>query len=145
MEKATFMQVPLYKDTAGFDDLPVDGSVRAHMRPFTEQYLTAHLPFDGCRFCGSPCQFIEFIEPQTREPELHEQFRKALYAFEERPSAADWPENWQGVARVCATAAECANQKHLDAAYCYLAHEIDFPFTEHMRQEFASAFRRLQG
>lgn len=143
MEKATFMQVPLYKDTAGFDDLPSDKMVREWMRPFTSQYLTAHLPFDGCRFCGSPCQFVEFIEPQTREPELHEQFRRALYAFEERPSAEDWPENWQGVARVCAAAAQKAKQNHLDAAYCYLAHEIDFPFTEHMRQEFTNALEKL--
>lgn len=143
MEKATFMQVPLYKDTAGFDELPPDEKVREWMRPFTEQYLTAHLPFDGCRFCGSPCRFIEAIEPQTREPELHEQFKRALVAFEERPSAEHWPENWQGVAQVCAEAAKRAKQNHPDAAFCYLAHEIDFPFTKHMRHEFLRAVEQL--
>jgi hypothetical protein len=143
MEKATFMQVPLYKDTAGFDSLPTDEAVREGMRPFTAHYLTAHLPFDGCRFCGSPCEFVEAIEPQTREPELHEQFVAALKGFEIRPTAEHWPENWLGVARVCGTAARQAGQPHLDAAYCYLAHEIDFPFTAHMRQEFVKAYERL--
>jgi hypothetical protein len=145
MEKATFMQVPAYKDGAGFDRLPPDEAVKNHMLPFTQKYLTAHLPFDGCRFCGSPCQFIEAIESQTREPELHEQFRQALRGFEERPSAEDWPENWLGVANVCATAARQAGQQHVDAAYCYLTHEIDFPFTDHMRQEFVKAFERIKG
>lgn len=143
MEKATFMQVPLYKDTAGFDSLPTDEAVREAMRPFTAQHLTAHLPFDGCRFCGSPCEFVEAIEPQTREPELHEQFVAALKGFEARPSAEDWPENWLGVAKVCGTAARQSGHPHIDAAYCYLAHEIDFPFTAHMRQEFEKAFERI--
>jgi hypothetical protein len=143
MEKATFMQVPLYKDTAGFDSLPTDEAVREAMRPFTAQHLTAHLPFDGCRFCGSPCEFVEVIEPQTREPELHEQFVAALKGFEARPSAEDWPENWLGVAKVCGTAARQSGHPHIDAAYCYLAHEIDFPFTAHMRQEFEKAFERI--
>lgn len=145
MEKATFMQVPLYKDTAGFDTLPTDEMVRTHMQLFTSQYLTAHLPFDGCRFCGSPCHFVEVIEPQTREPELHEQFVVALRGFEERPSAEYWPENWLNVAKVCDSAARRAGYSHLDAAYCYLTHEIDFPFTEHMRGEFVKASKHLQG
>ncbi|MCL4266953.1 MAG: DUF87 domain-containing protein [Anaerolineae bacterium] len=145
MEKATFMQVPLYKDTAGFDSLPTDAAVREWMRPFTGQYLTAHLPFDGCHFCGHPCDFVEAIEPQTREPELHEQFVAALKGFETRPSAEQWPENWLGVAKVCDTAARQAGQPHLDAAYCYLAHEIDFPFTAHMRLEFVKAFEKISG
>jgi hypothetical protein len=144
MEKATFMQVPLYKDTAGFDTLPSDEMVREHMQPFTKEYLAAHLPFDGCRFCGSPCDFVEVIEPQTREPELHEQFIKALKGFEERSSAEHWPENWLGVAQVCHTAAKKAGLIHVDAAYCYLAHEIDFPFTDHMRHEFEKAYVRIE-
>ena len=118
--------------------------VREHMRPFTKEYLAAHLPFDGCRFCGSPCDFVEAIEPQTREPELHEQFIKALKGFEDRSSAEHWPENWLGVAQVCHTAAKKAGQRHVDAAYCYLAHEIDFPFTDHMRHEFEKACVRIE-
>ena len=145
MEKATFMQVPPYKDGAGFDALPADEAVRNHMQSFTTQYLTAHLPFDGCRFCASPCQFVEAIEPQTREPELHEQFMAALLGFEERPSAEQWPENWLNVARVCTAAARQGGHGHLDAAYCYLVHEIDFPFTTHMRHEFEKAFHELSG
>jgi hypothetical protein len=143
MEKATFMQVPPYKDDSGFDSLPGDDEVRAHMQLFTARYLTAHLPFDGCRFCGSPCEFVELIEPQTREPELHEQFVTAIMGFQERSSAEDWPENWLGVARVCHAAARKADRQHPDAAYCYLAHEIDFPFTEHMRREFVKAYERV--
>jgi hypothetical protein len=145
MEKATFMQVPAYKDGAGFDRLPSDEAVRKQMRPFTEKFLTAHLPFDGCRFCGSPCHFVEAIEPQAREPELHEQFKQALKGFDDRPSAEYWPENWLSVARVCAQAARQAGHEHIDAAYCYLTHEIDFPFTKHMRQEFVKAFERIEG
>jgi hypothetical protein len=144
MEKATFMQVPPYKDGAGFDELPDDTAVKNQMFPFTQEYVTAHLPFDGCRFCGSPCEFVEQVEPQTRKPELHEQFMRALKQFDERPQPEHWPENWGQVALVCATAARQAGQAHLDAAYCYLAQEIDFPFTLHMRQQFEHAFEQVE-
>jgi hypothetical protein len=146
MEKATFMQVPPYKDSAGFDHLPSDEAVSRHMQKFTDEHLTAHLPFDGCQFCGSPCKYVESIEPQTREPELHEQFARALQAFEERPSVEDWPENWKGVAHVCITAATGAGHPEaVDAAYCYLVQEIDFSFTEHMREQFVHAYESAQG
>jgi hypothetical protein len=153
MEKATFMQVPPYKDDAGLDRPATDADVAAHMARFTAAHQTAHLPFDGCRFCGSPCRFLEIMEPQTREPERHERFRAALLGFDERPEPAAWPENWASVARVCADAARAAAVAaapdkpapplHPDAAYCYLAQEIDFPFTEHMRREFIRAFERV--
>lgn len=144
MEKATFMQVPEYKDGAGFEAPPVDAAVREHMSTFTEMHLAAHLPFDGCRFCGSPCQYVEIMEPQTREPELHEQFSQALMGFEERPEPEMWSENWENVARVCSQAAAQAGQPgEVDAAYCYLAHEIDFPFTKHMREQFEQASERI--
>ncbi|HRO23217.1 MAG TPA: hypothetical protein PLR07_02845, partial [Promineifilum sp.] len=139
MEKATFMQVPPYKDDAGLHQLPDDAAVRAHMQSFIAKNLTAHLPFDGCRFCGSPCEFVELIEPQTREPELHEQFIGALGKFEDNELAA----SWRGVARVCYDAAIRGARPHPDAAYCYLAHEIDFPFTEHMRREFIRAYESV--
>lgn len=143
MEKATFMRVPPYKDDSGFDALPDDDTIRNHMRPFVGRHLTAHLPFDGCRFCGSPCKFVEIIEPQTRDPELHEQFQAALRTFQDRPSPEAWPDNWLAVARVCHAAARKAGHQHVDAAYCYLAQEIDFPFTEHMRRQFVAAYERV--
>ena len=144
MEKATFLQVPEYKKEGGsFSHTPTDDAVRQHMAEFTTAHLKAHLPFDGCRFCRSPCQFIEAIEPQTREPERHEQFQQALLAFETQPAPENWPANWEGVVRVCSGAAAAAGQRHLDAAYCYLAHEIDFPFTSHMRHQFEAAYERL--
>ncbi|HRN66995.1 MAG TPA: DUF87 domain-containing protein [Promineifilum sp.] len=143
MEKATFMQVPPYKDDAGLHQLPDDAAVRAHMQSFIAKNLTAHLPFDGCRFCGSPCEFVELIEPQTREPELHEQFIGALGKFEEAESDNELAASWRGVARVCYDAAIRGARPHPDAAYCYLAHEIDFPFTEHMRREFIRAYESV--
>ena len=142
-DRATFIQVPNYKDGAGFAE-PGDEAVVTRMTPFKEKYVGAYLPFDGCRFCGSPCHFREAIIPFTRDKELVEAFGTALRRFDERPQAEHWPANWKGVAAVCAEVASRADHPHLDAAWCYLAHEIDFAFTEHMRRSFVQAFVQIE-
>jgi hypothetical protein len=41
------------------------------------------------------------------------------------------------VAKLCLTAAKDAGHStSLEAAFCYLAHEIDFPFIDTMRDSF---------
>lgn len=143
-EKATFMSVPPYKDGVGFADFLPDTAVREHMAGFYAQQLRALLPFDGCRFCGEPCQHRDHVEPVTRHKETAHRFQVALAAFDDRPEPAHWPANWQGVAAVCGeAAAQAGRPDQREAAYCYLAHEIDFPFTEHMRRSFVRAIEAL--
>ena len=144
MEKATFIRVPEFKDGAGFNNLPDDHRLRQHMQSFQKQYGSASLPFDGCRFCGSPCLYREAIEPYALNKENVEQIQKAIYRFETHPQREHWTENWHGVAKVCTYTSELAGfSKTLDAAYCYLSHEVDFPFTEHMRKAFKDAVEGL--
>lgn len=144
-DRATFVQVPDYKDAAGLGE-PTDAQVAQYMAPFKKQYTSAYLPFDGCRFCGSQCRYRETIFPFTNDKELSEQFQQALKQFEERGERQHWPENWRKVAQVCGEVSGRANHpRQLDAAWCYLAHEIDFPFTEHMRREFGRAFLLVTG
>ncbi|MBP8001778.1 MAG: ATP-binding protein [Chloroflexi bacterium] len=142
-DRATFIQVPNYKDEAGFGE-PTDDQVTGHMSHFRQQYLTTYLPFDGCRFCNSPCQYRSTVEPYTRIPELVEDFQRAVKQFDERPQAEYWPENWRQVAQACHKATqEVIPVGQIDGAWCYLAHEIDFPFTAHMRQEFVKAYSEV--
>jgi hypothetical protein len=144
-DRATFMRVPNYKDDVGFEE-PPDEVVARRMAAFKAEHVNAYLPFDGCRFCGQPCDYREAIEPQTLDKELVEWFQAALKRFDEHPEPAHWPENWRGVAEVCTEATKRAGcPKALDAGWCYLAHEIDFPFTEHMRREFVQASEAIGG
>ena len=144
-DRATFMRVPNYKDDSGFTE-PDDARVAQHMDSFRTEYVSVYLPFDGCRFCGSRCDYREAIEPQTRTPELVEQFEVALHGFDEHPEPDHWPENWRAVATVCAEAGRRAGHpESVDAWWCYLAHEIDFPFAEHMRKWFERASKEIGG
>ena len=144
IEKATFIQIPEYKDAAGFDYPPEDEEIHEIMRPFQEQHFHASLPFDGCKFCGNPCTYREAIEPQTLDPELHERFISALIQFDEKPEKEYRQDNWRAVASACREASSQAGySEELDAAFCYMAHEIDFPFTDYMRSSFEQVFLEI--
>lgn len=143
-EKATFMSVPPYKDGSGFTDFLPDAAVRAHMGAFYAQQLSRMLPFDGCRFCTEPCQHREQVELVTRQKELAEQFRQAVKQFDLQPQREARVRHWQSIAGVCQEAARRAGRPpKCEAAYCYLAHEIDFPFTDNMRRAFVRATEAL--
>ncbi len=144
LEQATFIRVPEFKDTAGFGSLPSAEFIRSRMDAFGEKHLKASLPYDGCQFCKQVCHFREGIEPQTLVVELTDTFQKSLKLFDRNPQPEHWSENWRKVAEVCLTAAERAGyQRQLNAGYCYLVHEIDFKFNEHMRRSFECAVREI--
>jgi len=144
-EKASFVRIPLVKGDGYSERLP-DQLVERHMQPFRQAHTVAYLPFDGCRFCGSPCRYRQAVEPTTRDKALHAGFQEALLTFDERPDPAYDEQNWSEVAHVCAiAAAQAGHGGQADAAYCYFAHEIDFPFTQHMREQFVAALERIRG
>lgn len=143
-EKATFMAVPNYKDSADFADNLLDDEVAGHMARYQSEQQRHYLPFDGCRFCGEPCEHRLAIEPVTRHRPTAERFQSALLTFDQQPEPEHWPDNWRAIAGVCLeAAAQAGRPAHKEAAYCYLAHEIDFPFTEHMRRQFVRAVEVL--
>jgi hypothetical protein len=145
IEKATFIIVPEFKDSAGFNSSPSDEDVRQSMANFQKDMFSGVLPFDGCRFCQSQCQYREDIEPQTFGKELHERFTQALHRFDEQPEQEHWPSHWREIAQVCSIAGEQAGHlDSVDAAYCYMVHEVDFPFTEHMRRAFQTGIQELK-
>lgn len=144
LEKATFIKVPPYKDQAGFDQLPTDEEVRKNMDKFQKTFQKTTFPNDGCRFCKSQCSYREAIEPFTLDRELHERLIKAMKRFDEQPEPESFPHHWQEIVTVCQEAAlQAGKAANLEAAYCYFAHEVDFPFTENMRRAFETSFTEL--
>lgn len=142
-ERATFIQMPPAKAGGYVARLP-DEAVAVHMEPFRQAHSTAYRPWDGCRFCSSPCRYRPVIEPVTLDKALWAAFQAALITFDERPAPADDARNWAEVARACALAAAAAGQAgDAEAGYCYLVHGIDFPFTAEMRAQFVAAWARL--
>ncbi len=142
-EKAAFVQIPLAKKD-GYAERLSDEAVGEHMQPFRQRHPAVYLPFDGCRFCGHPCQFRGHLASVARDTRLRTEFQEALLTFDERPGPAHEVENWRGIVHVCAKAARRAGYgDHVDGAYCYFVHEIDFPFTRHMREKFTSAWHEM--
>jgi hypothetical protein len=142
-EKATYIKVPPVKGE-GYAERLGDAQVARTMAEFRRQHGASYLPFDGCRFCSSPCSYRDAIQQATLDKGLHLDFQAALRAFDENPNPVYDLQNWQKVARVCAHAADHSGYpRNADAAYCYFTHEIDFPFTQHMRDRFLDAFRSL--
>jgi len=145
-QQATFVAIPSWKRQAGFVERVPDVQVATHMNTFRRQFLGAYLPFDGCRFCGSPCQYREAIEPTTLDKEVHERFRAGLLRFNQAPDSVHHPGHWRAVADACRAAADQASHgDQVDAAYCYLTHEIDFSFTRHIRDRFVIGYREVTG
>lgn len=143
MEKATFINIPEFKDSAGFNTLPEDSALRQHMQPFVRQNTSVSLPFPACRFCAAPCQYREDIEPLALEKARAEAFQRAIYRFETHPAPQEWRENWRGLARLCLeAAAQAGHPKTAAAAFCCLAHEVDFPFNAHMRDSFHAVLEK---
>ncbi len=133
------------KDAAGFDaPLPPDEECKrtTYAGRSSLQYLTTSLPFDGCRFCATPCEYREAIEPYTLDKETHEWFSKALKLFDEKPQPELYPDHWRAIAAACKEVGYRAGYpNNLDAAFCFMAHEIDFQFTEHMRKSFETGMK----
>ena len=116
----------------------------AHMSNYRAAAEGHFLPFDGCRFCGEPCEHRRAIEPVTRHRPTAERFQVVLSAFDQRPEPEHWPENWRSVAGVCLeAAAQAGRSQEKEAAYGYLTRESDSPFTEHMRSEIVRAVEAL--
>jgi hypothetical protein len=143
VEKAAFVTIPEYKDAAGFDDLPSDGWICTRMSEFQHAHLTRALPFDGCRFCKAQCTWREQVEPRTMDPEAHEALLAAMQRFEAQPQREHWPGHWRAVAAACRRAVQNVVNSDFHAAFCFLVHEVDFPFTEHMHRSFEIAFREI--
>ena len=145
-QQATFASIPPWKKQVRFADRTTDNQIAAHMKPFENQFLGAYLPFDGCRFCTSICQYREDIEPVILDKAVHERFRNSLLRFNQQPDPQYHSAHWRVVASACQYAAsQTRNGSELGAAYCYFAHEIDFSFNQHMRESFVIGYREITG
>ena len=141
MEKASFMTVRPRKDGSRHDDFLPDIIVQERMKRFRTDEPSLLLPYDGCRYCGQQCQHRMTIEPVTLNKQIVGEFHASLAKFDEQPEPEYWDQHWLRLAQICGRAAEIAGSPDsVDAAYCFLVHEVDFPFTEHMRVSFGNAY-----
>jgi hypothetical protein len=114
------------------------------MRVFRQENMASFVPFDGCRFCAAQCQYRDATAKLASNAGLRKRLHQSLLTFEQKPQPIHWRDNWLSVAEVAVDAAiQSGRQGKIDAAWCYLAYEIDFSFTAHMRQQFKTAFNTV--
>lgn len=138
-DRATFIQVPNYINDSNFSE-PSDIVVRERMSSFREQYNMAYLPRDGCRFCQSRCQYMDTIEPIVIRKQFHEKFWLAQRRFKENRLSKQQAGNWLEIVRVCYDVeTHIGKPGVLDVGWCYFVQQINFRFTDYMRNEFEKA------
>lgn len=144
MEKATFISVPeIQKSKITSNSTPKDSYIKSFMQSFLQKHEASTLPFDGCRYCPSKCTYRDIVETHINNTDVTNGLFLALSKFDIGQNEEQINNNWKQVVNSCFRISQLAGRPyHEGIAYCYLAHKIDFGFTESMYKQFQFAVKK---
>lgn len=140
-DKATFIQVPNYKKSVGFQDIS-DHKIITHMESFKQKNINLFLPYEGCGFCNSKCLYQKEIESILKKDPFNEEFTNSLSRFGRHKKKEEQLHNWLSIVSICKKTEKLIGvSNEIDVGWCYFVHKINFSFTPYMRKQFENAYK----
>lgn len=143
-EKPTFILVHDYRGEHSLPERVADHKVGRHMKGLQGIPRELFLPFEGCRYCPSRCDYRDQVEPIAFETGWANKFEEALATFMRRRGKAHEKENWMALADTCnQQLRKVALEGDANAGYCLFMHMWREKCSKALHDKFLRGFQAL--
>lgn len=142
LQGTTFIKVQNFKKDNNYKDRLQDEDVFEHMEQYYNEHKNLKLPFNGCLFCLSQCDFLDDIRITLSDPDLRDGITRAALSLQKTKGSG----NADDLQKAEILFASALNKASLDAgihsnpdgAWCCWVQSVDedYIFQKHQRKHF---------